>query len=53
MATVKVFAEWFCSKASAERAASRLAAKGYTTKISHALDADGRRDWHVEAFTGN
>lgn len=43
------FKEWFWSKASAERAAARLAARGYETKVRYAMRADGTHDWLLEA----
>ena len=47
----KVFSEWFWSQRSAERAADRMRAKGYSARVRFALAADGRSDWLLEVFT--
>lgn len=41
--------EWFWSQASAQKAASRLEAKGYSCTVKYAMAADGRHDWLLEA----
>jgi hypothetical protein len=46
----RMFSEWFWSEASANTAAARIAKKGYKTRVSYAMRADGRHDWIVEAF---
>ena len=44
------FSEFFWSRASAERAAVRLNAKGYNCRVRYAMRADGHHDWLMEAF---
>lgn len=46
----RMFSEWFWSESSANAAASRIAKKGYVTKVRYAMRADGSHDWLVEAF---
>ncbi len=46
----RIFYEWFWSETSANNAAKRIRAKGYQTKVTHAMRADGRHDWLVEAY---
>ena len=46
----RISAEWFWSEASANSAATRLQAKGYTTSVRYAMRANGSHDWLLEAF---
>ena len=43
------FKEWFWSEASANKAADRLKAKGYKTRVRYTMRADMSHDWLVEA----
>lgn len=45
-----IFSERFWSEASANGAATRVAAKGYKTRVRHAQFADGTSGWLMEAF---
>lgn len=47
---MKTLSEWFWSESSANKAAQRLARKGYRTVVRYAMHADGSHDWLLEVF---
>lgn len=47
---IKIEAERFWSKASAERNAAKLRKLGYRAEVKYALYCDGRSDWSVRSW---